>query len=91
MASQVGHEGLGRLGCGDRLGGEAGGQSVLPVLVLALDLALGLRGAGVTQRDAVEVEGGPELDDRVGALGEEQAVAVDIKFQRQAVLDEGRG
>ena len=59
--------------------------------MLALDLALGLGRARVAQRDTVEEQRGSELCQGVGALRKEQAVAIDIKFQRQAVFEEGGG
>ena len=81
MATQVGQEDVGGFGRGDGFGREERGQAALPLLVLALDLALGLRRARVAQRDAVEVEGGSKLGQGVGTLGKEQAVAIDIKFE----------
>ncbi len=91
VAAQGRQERVGRGGRGDGFGGEEGGQAPLPVLMLTFDLALGLGRARVTQGDAIEVERGPELGQGVGALGKEQAVAVHVKFQRQAVLGEGGG
>ena len=83
-----------RVGCGgraDRFGGEEGGQAALPVLVLAFDLAFGLRGARIAQGDAVKVQGLPQLGEGLGALGKEQTVAIDVKFQGQAMLGESGG
>lgn len=91
VAAQVGAERVGRLGRGDGFGGEEGRPAALPVWMLAFDLALGLGRAGVAQGDAVEVERGPELGEGVGALGKEQAVAVHIEFEGQAVFGEGGG
>ena len=91
VAAQVGQEPVGGFGGGDGFGGEEGRQAALPVLMLAFDFALGLRRACVAQGDAVEVEGGSELGQRVGALRKEEAVAIDIKFQRQTVFGEGGG
>jgi hypothetical protein len=59
--------------------------------MLPLDLALGLGAGGVAQGDAIAMECRPELGERVGALRKEPAVVIDIPFQRQAVLGEGRG
>ena len=67
------------VGCGqigDGVCGEEGGQAVLPVLVAALDLALGLRGGRVAEGDIVEVESGTELGEGVGNAGEKEAVAM---------------
>ena len=91
VAAQIGQEGVGGFGVGNGFGGEEGGQAALPVLVLPFDLALGLGRARVAQRDAIEVERGPELGQRVWALGKKQAVAIDIKFEGQTVLGEGGG
>ena len=91
VTAQVGQERVGRGGGGDGFGGEEGRQAALPVLMLAFDLALGLRGQRLAQGDAVEVERGPQLSEGVGALRKEQAVAIDVEFQRQAVFGEGGG
>ena len=91
VAAQCGQEDVGGFGRGDGFGGEEGGQAALPVLMLAFDFALGLGRAGVAERDAVEVEGGSELGERVGSLGKEQAVTVHVKFEGQAVFGEGGG
>lgn len=63
----------------------------MPVLVLAFDFAFGLRGARVAQGDAVEVQGGSELSQRFGSLREEKAMAIDIKFEWQAMFNESGG
>jgi len=91
VTTQVRQERIGGGGRGDDFGGEERGQAALPVLVLALDLALGLGRARVAQGDAIEVQGGPELRQGVGALGKEKTVAVHIEFERQAVFGEGGG
>ena len=91
VTTQVRQERIGRGGRGDGFGGEERGQAALPVLVLALDLALGLGRARVAQGDAIKVQGGPELRQGIGALGKEKAVAVHIEFERQAVFGEGGG
>jgi len=59
--------------------------------VTAFDFALGLRGRGVKERDAVEMQGSAQLGQRLGVMVEEEAVEIDIDFQRQAILDEGGG
>jgi hypothetical protein len=91
VAAQVGEDRVGYVGCGDVFSGKEGWQPSLPVLVLAFDLAFGLWGPRIAQGDAVEVKGSPELGQGIGALGKEQTVAIDIKFQRQAMLAKRRG
>jgi len=91
VAAQLGQECIGTFGSRDGFGREKGGQTAPPIVVLAFDFALGLGRAGVTQRDAIEVERGDEVGERFGMLGEEQAVTVHIRFERQAVLAEGGG
>ena len=59
--------------------------------MLALDFAFGLRGAGVTEGDAVKVERRAELGEGVGILREEETVAIDVEFEGQAVFGEGVG
>jgi hypothetical protein len=58
-------------------------------LVLAFDFTFGLGHAGVAEGDAVEVQVGTELGQRVGALRKEKTVAIDIEFEWQAVFAEG--
>jgi hypothetical protein len=74
----------------DVFGGKDAGEAALPVEVLALDLPLGLWSPGIAEADTVEVEGGPQLGERVWALREEDAMAVDVEFEGQAVLQKGR-
>ena len=102
MGAEVFEEGVGGGEGGDGFGSAEGGEAVLPVLMAALDFlarpptslfpsassALGLRGGGVTEGDAIEVEGGAEpfrqaqgpepaegLGEGVGHRGEEEGVA----------------
>ena len=64
---------------------QEGRQAFLPVVVAAFDFALGLRGGGVAQGHAVEVEGGPQLSQGVRVVGVEEGMVVDIEDQGQAV------
>lgn len=91
VEAKVVEQGVGGLRADDVFGGKDAGQSALPVEVLALDLAFGLRGAGVAETDAIEVESGAELREGIRALREEEAVAIDVEFEGQAVLAEGVG
>ena len=91
VAAQVRQEDIGGGGRGDGVGGEEGGQAALPVLMLAFDFALGLGCERVAQRDAVEVERGSELGQSVGPLRKEQAVTIDVEFERQPVFGKGGG
>ena len=91
VAAQGGQERVGGVRGGDGFGGEEGGQTALPALVLAFDFALGLGRARVAQRDAVEEQRGPELGQGIGTLRKKQAVAIDVEFEWQAVLEEGGG
>jgi hypothetical protein len=81
MAAQLVQERVGLLGGGDALGSEEAGEAALPVKMLAFDLALGLGGAGIAEAHAVEVERGAQLSEGLGALREEETVAVDIEFE----------
>lgn len=91
VPTQGGQQGVGCLRVGDALGREEGWQPALPVLVLPLDFSLGLRCSGVAQGYAVEVERRPELGKGVWALRKEQAVAIDIEFERKAVFGKSGG
>ena len=76
---------------GDVFGGEKCGEAFLPEVVSALDFALGLRGGRVAQGDFVEAQGGPELGEGIGGVGEEEGVVVHVKCQGQAAGEEGAG
>jgi hypothetical protein len=91
VAAQLANVGVGLLEVGDLLAGEVGGQAVLPELMFPFDLALGLGRGGVTETHAVKVKGRAQLRERVGDVGEEEGMEVDIEFQRQAVFQERGG
>lgn len=74
---------------GDGFRGAEGGEAVLPVLMAAFDFALGLRGRCVTEGDAVKVERGAELGERLGNRREKEAVAINVEAQREAVEEKG--
>src|ERR1035441_9131604 len=73
------------------IGGQEWWEAFLPVVVAAFDFALGLRGWGVEEFDAVEVEGLTELGEGVGVLVVEEGVKVHIESQGQAVGFEDAG
>ena len=75
----------------DAFGGEQGDETFLPVVVAAFDFAFGLRGWGVAEFDAVEVEGRAELGEGVGVVSVEEGVVVHVKSQRQSVGLKGAG
>ncbi len=83
--------GIGCIQSGDALSGEVGGESVLLVLMFALDFAFGLWGGSVAESDAVKVERLAQGGEGFGPGGEEKGVIVDVERQRQAVADEGLG
>ena len=76
---------------GDVLRGEERRKALLPEVVGALDLALGLRSGRVAQGDLVKAEGGAELGEGVRGMGEEEGVVVDVEGERQALSEEGAG
>jgi len=75
----------------DPVGSQQGREAFLPVVMAAFDFAFGLRGGGVAQGHAVEVEGGSELGESVWGVGVEEGMEVDVKGQGQAVGLEGAG
>ena len=76
---------------GNVFAGKIRGEPALPELVLALDFTLGLRGWGIKEADVVELECPAELGQRVGILGEEDGVIIDVDLQRSAVDQESGG
>jgi hypothetical protein len=75
----------------DVVGGQEGHETFLPAVVAAFDFAFGLRGWGIAQVDAVEVEGLAELGEGVGVVGVEEGVVVHIEDQGQTVGLEDAG
>lgn len=63
----------------------------MPVVVAAFDFTFGLRGWGVEEFDAVEVEGRAELGEGVRVVGVEEGVVVHVKSQGQSVSLKGAG
>jgi len=76
---------------GDLFTGEVRRQPALPELVFAFDFALGLGRGGVAQADVVELERPAQLGERVGILGEKEAVVIDVELQGPPVGQEGGG
>jgi len=81
-------EGVGGFECEDLVCGEQGWQTLLPVVVAALDFAFGLGSGGIAQGDAVKVEGFTELGEGVRSAGEEEGVVVHAEGEREAVGEE---
>ena len=63
----------------------------MPVIVAAFDFAFGLRGWGVAEFDAVEVESLAELGEGVWVVGVKEGMVVDIESQGQTVGLENAG
>ena len=74
---------------GDLLGGEDRREAFLPEVVRALDLAFGLRGGSVAQRNLVKAQSAAELRESVWLTGEEEGMVVDVEGQWEAVLAKG--
>ena len=75
----------------DLVGGQEGDEAFLPVVVAAFDFAFGLRGWGIEEVDAVEVEGRPELSEGVGVVGVKERMVIHVKNQGQTVGLEDAG
>ena len=90
----VGAEGIdvriGHRDFGDFFTGEAGRQPPLPELMFAFDFAFGLGWGGVAEADVAELEGPAQLGERVGIVGKEEAVVIDVELQRPAMRQKGR-
>ena len=81
---------VGFLNVADLLAGEIGGKPLLPELVFAFDLPLGLRGWSVKETNVIEAERRAELGQGVWGLGEKDGVIIDIKLEGPPVGEEGR-
>ena len=75
----------------DAVGGEQGWKTFLPIIMTAFDFAFGLWGWGITERDAIEVQGGAELGEGFGRVGEEKGVIIHIEGQGQTMGLKGAG
>jgi len=84
-------EAVGRLQIQEVISGQERGKAFLPVVVAAFDFAFGLGSGGVTQGDAIEMQGGSELGESVWGVGEEEGVEVHIQGQGEAVSEEDAG
>ena len=83
--------GIGVFDLGDVFAGEIGREPALPELVFALDFSLGLGRWGIKETNVIELEGRAELGERIGILGEEHGVIIDVDLQRSAVSQESGG
>lgn len=69
----------------DVVGGQEGRETPLPEVMTAFDFALGLRGGGIAQGHAVEVESRAQLGEGLRVVGIKEGMVVDVKGQGQAV------
>jgi len=91
VRQEVVEEAVGGFEFEDVIGREQWWQAFLPVIVAAFDFAFGLRGWGIAELDAVEVEGLAELGEGIGIMGVEERVEVHIQGQRKSVAFEDFG
>jgi len=91
VGQQLVQKAVGRFQFEDAVSGQEWRQTFLPIVVAAFDFTLGLGCWGEPEGDAVEVQGRAQLGQRVGGVGEENGVIVDVECQWQAVGLEGAG
>lgn len=91
MGSEGVDVGIGQGDVGNLFAGKVGGQAALPELVFAFDFSLGLRRGGVTQADVVELKRPAQLGERVGIVGEEEAMVIDVELEGPTMGPEGGG
>ena len=91
MTAQLGQQCVGGFRASDVFGSEQSGKPPLPVLVLPFDFTFGLRRAGITQGDPIEVQGGSEFSQRLGTLSGEKAMAIYMENERQTMFGESGG
>ena len=91
MSEQLRQQGVGPTEFAYLVGGQERRQALLPVVVAAFDLAFGLGGWGIAQRDAIEMECGTQLGESIWIMGVEEGVVVNVEGQRQAMdLEDAR-
>ena len=73
----------------DVVGGEQSREALLPEVVAAFDLALGLGSGSVKEGNAIEVQGGTQLSESLRGVSEEKGMVINVERQRQAVRGEG--
>ena len=88
VGQELVEQSIGRFEVADVVGGEESGQALLPEVVAAFDLALGLRSGSVKECHAVEVEGRAQLSESFRGVSEEKGMVIDVECQRQAVSSE---
>ena len=91
MRQELIQEFVGPLEFQDAVGGQQGRKTFLPVIMPAFDFAFGLGSWGITESDAIEVQGGAELGEGFGRVGEEKGVIIHIEGQGQAMGLKGAG
>lgn len=91
VGSELFEQMVGRFQIINVIGCEERRQAFLPIIVAAFDFALGLRCGSITEGHAIKVQGGAQLGERIGAVGEEEGVVIDVKHERQAAGLEAAG
>ena len=76
---------------GDVFGGEECGEAFLPEVMQTFDFAFGLWGGREAQGDLVEMQGGTELGEGIGLMGEEEGMIIDVEREREATSHKGAG
>ena len=91
MGAQIVDVSVGFWELGNLFAGEVRRESALPELMFPLDLTFGLGGRGVAKAHVVKPEGPAQLGQRVGLLGEENAVKIHIELEGTSMGEEGSG
>src|SRR2546425_6809419 len=89
MGQELVQQSIGRFEIANVVSGQESRKALLPEVVAAFDLALGLRGGSVKECNPVEVEGGAQLSESFRGMGEEKGMVINVECQGQAVSLEG--
>ncbi len=73
------------------LGGKKLGETFLPEVMQTFDFAFGLWGGREAQGDLVEMQGGTELGEGIGLMGEEEGMIIDVEREREATSQKSAG
>ncbi len=88
VGQELVEQAVGSVEVSDVFGGEQRREPALIIEMTAFNFTLGLGGWGIAQRHPVEVKGRAQLSERVGSMGEEQGMVVDVQSQGQALRAE---
>lgn len=82
MGQKLVQQSISRFEVANVLGGEQSWETLLPEVMAAFDLALGLGSGSVEEGNSVEVEGCAQLSENFRGVSEEKGMVINVECQR---------